>query len=360
VRRLAKGVVRGLGNLVLQPDAQILWLPTAVREGMRLLHQVPHDAIVATAPPFSAFLVGAVLSRRTGLPLVLDYRDEWDICSAYWENKRPGALARSVQRWMQRRVVRTAKALLATTRSSARSLSAVQVEAGSAARVDWIYNGFDPEDFPARPPDAIAQPQPYRLAYIGTLWELTSVAPLVEAVRRLATRDPVLAAGLELVFAGRRTSAQEQLLAGLRGLPCQVVTHSYLDHASALDLLRSAHGLCALLANVPGAGRVVPAKIFEYMAAKRSILVVAPRGELWDLLRDHPRAFCFLPADTDGIAACLAEAIRRHRNDKRAEVIDWDASPFDRRHQAGQLADLLESLRGGKAPRSGHVIIKSR
>ena len=34
--------------------------------------------------------MGAALSRRTGLPLVLDYRDEWELSNACWENKRLG------------------------------------------------------------------------------------------------------------------------------------------------------------------------------------------------------------------------------------------------------------------------------
>src|SRR5262249_54326078 len=79
VGRWFKNLLRRAGNLVLQPDPQILWMPNAVREGLRWLREVPHQAILATAPPFSSFLIGAQLSRRTGLPLVLDYRDEWDL-----------------------------------------------------------------------------------------------------------------------------------------------------------------------------------------------------------------------------------------------------------------------------------------
>jgi glycosyltransferase involved in cell wall biosynthesis len=347
LRRLLKGVVRRVGNLVLQPDAQILWLPGAVREGMRLLQEVPHDAIVATAPPFSSFLVGAALSRRTGLPLVLDYRDEWDLSSAYMENKPHGPFSRWIQGRMQRRVVRVARALLATTRASAGALNAIGTAAPSAAQIEWIYNGFDPDDFPTRRAALPDHRQPYRLAYVGTLWELTSVAPLVEAVRRFATQAPALAAGLELVFAGRRTSAQEQVLARLVGLPCRVVTHSYVAHTQALDFLQSAHGLCVLLSDLPGARRVVPAKIFEYMAVKRPILTIAPRGEVWDLLRGHPRASCFLPADVEGVAAHLAEEVRRHLRGECADFDDWNVSPYDRRHQAGQLATLLDSLCSG-------------
>ena len=66
VRRLAVGSFRRLANALLQPDPQILWFPDAVAEGARLLRAVRHDAVLATGPPFSTFLIGAALARRGG------------------------------------------------------------------------------------------------------------------------------------------------------------------------------------------------------------------------------------------------------------------------------------------------------
>jgi glycosyltransferase involved in cell wall biosynthesis len=342
VRGVVRRLVRGLAKLALQPDPQILWLPGAVREGRRLLREVPHAAIVASGPPFSTFLIGARLSRQTGVPLVLDYRDEWDISSAYWENKRLDRISLAVQKWMQNQAVRAAWALVATTRSSATALKTVRDRAGSKARVECIYNGYDPEDFPPVPPDP--RPGPYRLAYVGTLWNLTSVAPLVGAVARLAERSPALAADLELIFAGRRTEQQQQILDRLKGLPCRLVEHPYLDHTRALELVRSADGLCVLLSDLPHAGRVVPAKIFEYMAARRPILAIGPAGEMWDLLREYPAAHLHTPADEEGIANCLAREIHRRQQREEPWLEGCEDSRYSRSTQARQLADILESL----------------
>jgi hypothetical protein len=343
--RLAKGLVRRLAGLVLQPDPQVLWLPSALREGRRLLRGLRHEAIVATAPPFSSFLVGAALARQTGLPLVLDYRDEWLLCSAYGENRCRNPVTRRVQGVMQRRAVRAAGALVATTRRSAAALEQVRDEAGGTARVACIYNGFDPDDFPPGPPAAPGAGR-YRLAYVGTLWNLTSVAPLVRAVEHLARTRPALVRRLELVFAGRRTAEQQQLLEALKPLPCRVVEHPYVDHRGAVELLAAADGLCLLLSDVPGAERVVPAKLFEYVAARRPILAVAPRGEVWDLLAPHPAARLFRPADVEGIAAHLEAELGR---DQTGPAPEWAPPGFDRRSQAGQLAQVLDALHAAAA-----------
>jgi glycosyltransferase involved in cell wall biosynthesis len=166
----------------------------------------------------------------------------------------------------------------------------------------------------------------------------------VDAVCRLAAQRPELAARLELVFAGRRMASQQEHLARLRNLPCRLVMHPYLDHAQALELIRSADGLCLLLSALPGAERVVPAKLFEYMAASRPILAIVPPGECCDLLRDYPAAHRCLPSDTNGIVRALVDELDHHAGGPALRCAVWDGSLYDRRNQAHLLANLLDDL----------------
>jgi hypothetical protein len=118
----------------------------------------------------------------------------------------------------------------------------------------------------------------------------------------------------------------------------------YVEHDNAVELLGSAEGVCVLLSDLPGIERVVPAKVFECMAAKRPIWTIAPRGEVWDLLEDYPIRFRFTPQDIDGIRACLEEQIQLHGGHHVAPQLDWNASRYQRKTQARQLAELLASL----------------
>lgn len=353
LRRLAAKTLRRVGASLMQPDPQILWLPAAVAAGRRLLRQTPHDVVLATAPPFTDFLVGAALSRTARLPLVLDYRDEWTISNAHSENKRLGPLSLFVQGRMQAWVLRSARGVVATTRSSAESLAMLGRRVGSRAAVTWIYNGFDPDDFGASAPTS-TDPS-FRLAYVGTLWNLASAAPLVEAVVRLSRDRPDLAAGLELTVAGRRIGLQAGYLAALRGLPCRLVERPYLEHGPAVGLMKSASALCLLLSDLPGAGRVVPAKLFEYLATARPILAIAPRGETWDLLASRVGATCFLPSDTAGVAAWLGRSVEDHRAGVCHTPHVQDASAYDRVHEAGQLAHFLDVCASARVPASPHL-----
>lgn len=343
LKKSIKSMVRRAANLALQPDPQVLWVPGAVKEGLKALKETPHDAIMVTGPPFSAFLVGEKLSRATGVPLLLDYRDEWGISNAYLENKRAGGFADAIQRRMQAKVVRRAKALVATTHASAEEVGRVNAKASGKASVSCIYNGYDADDFANQQP-ATTSADRYRLAYVGTLWKLTDVGPLVDAVLDLAQRRPDLAGALELSFAGRRTAEQVAHLDRLAGSPCRLDLHPYLDHDAAVALARSADTLCVLLSGVPEAARVVPAKVFESMAARSPVLVIAPKGEVWNLLADHPAAGLFEPSDVRGIADYLASAIEKKQQGQVANFDGYDPSRFERRQLTQQLAELLNQI----------------
>lgn len=345
-KRLLKKTIRATGNFVLQPDSQILWYPRAVREGRRLLEELHHDAIFVTAPPFSSLLIGASLSRSSGLPLILDYRDEWGISNRYQENRQKSALSVALQNRMQRRVLRRAKAVVATTQRSADALKEQIQDSGSSATVSCIYNGYDEADLFSSnvAASSTTDSDRYRISYVGTLWNLTDISPLVQGIRELAATNPDAAAKLELVVAGRRTAEQDAVLDRLDALPCQVTRHGYLSHGEAIDLMRSSDELVLLLSDVPEAARVMPAKTFEYLALQRNILAVSPPGEMTELLNSCPLAESIHPVDVSGIARHLEKQLTE--NDAAQVDSDWDPSRFERRQLTAQLANVLSFAAG--------------
>jgi hypothetical protein len=154
----------------------------------------------------------------------------------------------------------------------------------------------------------------------------------------------VLTARLEIVFAGRRTADQESLLQKLSQTQVNVVLHPYLDHARAIDLLYTADLLCVLLSSDSGADRVVPAKVFEYMASRRPILAIAPAGDLSEILSKYPWSTHFVPGDPAAIADFLECQILQHGRETRAVTEDWRADQFSRRNQALQLSMILSAV----------------
>lgn len=346
MRTMIGGVIRRVATMVLQPDPQVLWLPAARRAGRELLGRLPHHAILATAPSYSNLVLGATLKRHSGLPLLADYRDEWDVSSAYWENAPRDAVSRRVQAALQRRVLRSADAVIATTKASTLRLAERAREAGAHPHTECIYNGWDPGDLaeaahaaPAIAPD----PTRFRLVYTGTLWNLTSIAPVVQAVEQLATSHPALAARLELVILGRKTPDQEQLLSRLQATPTVVHLPGYAPHPVALATMQSADALLLLLSDVPGAERVAPAKLFEYLAVGRPMLAVTPDGETAGIVRSVETDGWRAARDVTGITQWLVDRLEG-RSAPALPGRDTARASFQRRPQAEQLARLLDRV----------------
>ena len=95
-------ILQFFGDLFLIPDSKIGWKRKAVKAASELLRTKHFDAIVATAPPQTDFLIGYILKKRFKVPLVLDYRDAW---LEYPFKYFPTPLHRILHRRMERRVV---------------------------------------------------------------------------------------------------------------------------------------------------------------------------------------------------------------------------------------------------------------
>ena len=349
LKSAVKGQLKKSAGLLLQPDAQVLWTPNAYQEALRLLRQMPHDAILATAPPYSNLLLGGLLKRKTGLPLIVDYRDEWDLSSKYLENSQRDWWSTFVQKRIQRWILKRSDQILATTQASTRLLEQRAHDWGSQAEADCIYNGFDADDLQHVAADSSLQKPAdcFRIVYTGTLWNLTTIAPLVSAIEELRERQPELLPKLELVVVGRKTPQQQALLDRTVACGCRTVFADYCDHDQALGWMASADALCLLLSDVPGADRVAPAKLFEYLALRKPILSITPDGETTDIVRRFYPDSRFAPADAGGIARWLEQRLEVERFAGAAQVDELfhaEINEFSRENQAKKLAALLNGL----------------
>jgi len=243
--------------------------------------------------------------------------------------------------------------VIATTRASAARLRQRTREAGGRAEASCIYNGFDEADFSSAAGRSAAaappSPQRFRLVYAGTLWNLTSVEPLVRAVVALQEAHPELASRLEVVLVGRKTPEQHALIEPLRHSRAALRELEYCPHAEATAWMASADALCLLLSDVPGVERVVSAKTFEYLALGSEILAIVPPGESAEIVWEFQPANVKEPRDVAGIRDWLAVRLQGFSGDRRRprpRPRDPRAERYSRRAAAGELARLLDAAAG--------------
>lgn len=348
--RAMKSVAKSAVMAALQPDLQVLWVRNAIRAAAAELRRVRHDAILVTVPPYSMLSIGVALKKRFGLPLVFDFRDEWDLSSRYLEQAPRGWWSNWIQSRMQRSLLKQADAVVATTQASALAYQGKLSEVGSAARSHCIYNGFDPEDFPAELSPRKSS-DTFRLVYTGTLWNLTDIEPLVQAIERLHTEQSPLLPRLELVCVGRKTPEQQQILNRLQQTSCRTELLDYCPHDAVAGWLRRADAVCLTLSDVPGAERVVPAKLFEYMAVGKPMLSIVPHGETARIARRIWPDGHFVPRDAIGIANWLKDRLSQSPSRSAGRVSPDIIEPFSRPVLTQQLSEVLNSVTGDGAAR---------
>ncbi|QDV18624.1 hypothetical protein Pan153_32830 [Gimesia panareensis] len=346
LKSTCKKAVKAGAGLLLQPDAQILWYPNALKAGKQLLKRMPHDAILATAPPYSNLILASKLKRLFHLPLISDFRDEWDLSSKYLENHQKDHLSDLIQTRLQKKVMRHSDAIVATTKASTQRLLDRAEQFGAAPVGQCIYNGFDPDDFDT--PTDVSRPyspengRRFRIVYTGTLWNLTTIQPLVRAIEAVHQSQPALLKHLELQVIGRKTPEQRELLQRLDQTDCTLILEDYCAHHEALKKMAAADALCLLLSDVEGADRVAPAKLFEYLAIQKEILSITPAGETADILQDFWPEGNFRASETGKLASWLTDRLQGQTVTPMPHPEKMNQ--FQREHQAGQLAELLNQL----------------
>jgi hypothetical protein len=180
------------------------------------------------------------------------------------------------------------------------------------------------------------------------VFSLTSARGLLDAVRLLHSRSPQLARWLSLRFVGRIVETELDAFHGTEILG--VERAGYVPHAEVVLELARSHMTVCLLADVPGAESIYPAKVFELMHLGRPVLTLAPeRSAIARLVARHdlgPRAH---PGDAAAIATLLDARLRAFRRGDNAPV-PWrrraGIARYDRRALAGEFAEILREAAG--------------
>jgi len=261
-------------EFVRVPDRYVGWLPDAIRQGDRILDTWKPDLIYASAPPYSALLVGRRLARRHGLPWVAEFRDPWTD-NPYYEFT---GLRRRIEAIWERRVLASTVGVVGVTPAWVDRLAA---RTGKPAEL--VMNGFVVSDFPRAPPLSPSREGPLHILYTGALYDgLRDPTPLFLALASLGAAR----INVRITFVGDAGNVLD--LARRFDIEQQVEIRPPVSYRESLDLQCQADVLLNLQSDNRQESGWIPAKIFEYLAARRPILSVGyESGEVPSIIRDR-------------------------------------------------------------------------
>ena len=261
------------------PDDCASWAKQSIAPLTRLIERENIEVIFSTLSPPSNHLLGLELKRRTHRPWVADFRDLWTDDYRYNE---PSSRRRAAHRRFEQEVLDEADAVVGVAPRQTRILAERTVD--QSDKYFTITNGFDPDDFLGPAPTRASSDQRFVLTYVGRLDLVRTHDELFAGLQEFADRNDVTPERFLLRIVGHaNTETQGRIRA--TGLPCEFL--NYVDHTEAVREMRSADALLLIAPNGPNAETVICAKVFEYLAARKPILVVGPAdGECERIVQD--------------------------------------------------------------------------
>jgi hypothetical protein len=327
-------------NWMAIPDRWNTWLLGAVPLGLRLIRKHRPAAIWSTYPVPSAHLIGYVLSRLSGLPWIADFRDPMVYGS--WPDD---AMQRKAHAWIERLVVNNSRAAVFVT-PSAMKLYAERYPEWDHARRMMIANGFDASDIEGVPRVDKAPGDRLLLLHTG-LMQIPDRDPthFFDALAELRRSGEVSGTNLKVILRASGSDDTFRNQISERGIDDVVFLEPRIAYRDALSEMVAADGL--LLFQGPGCNMQIPAKAYEYLAAKKPIFALGDRqGDTWHLLEDAGIKNLATIDSTSEIAVGLRNFLAAIRKRQVELPSDEKLSSYSRAAGARELATLLDSIVG--------------
>jgi glycosyltransferase involved in cell wall biosynthesis len=313
--------------LVRIPDRQGGWLPYLKRAASQLLSKDKFDLIYASGPPFTTFFAAKNLSRRFGVPWIAEYRDDW---SDYHLSLKPKWRGR-LDGFFEYRITPSAAGIVAVSDPWARFYEQ-EFHKPTVA----IYNGFDSAQ--GLELSQVRPGLPLTIVHMGAVYSgLRDPTVLFEAMN-LAGIKP---GEVEVGFYGADPGSVIPRAAKY-GVSQLVTVPPRVPYGKALEIQRTSDVL--LLLQSPSDLGHVPAKMFEYFAARRPILGLGlDQGIPARLVRER-KAGCYA-TDVTAVAEQLKIWVEQKRRDGFIPALPESAAAgLSREEQLAKLEPFLESL----------------
>jgi len=318
-------------HVLAVPDREVFSVGRLFRHSRDLGEWAP-EVIVASGPPFSAFFVAQGIARQRGIPWVADYRDLWTANSYY----SLGPVRRRIDRVLESRVLRTASLVTTVSQPLVDEMNRM-----FGVRPELLLNGYDPTDLASFVPDRDLCPGlPLRIVYTGEAYGDSE--PLFKALASMKIgADQVLVechgSTVHLIQdAARRQHVEHLVSCGPR-----------VPHAESVALQQRADILLLLMRNDPGDKGVYSGKIFEYLGARRPILMLGfSEGVAADLVRSRNAGV--VANNLDDIVSAVQTWLDAKRDRGLLPALAETVSAgLTRQEQSERLRQLCETLISG-------------
>lgn len=307
-------------------------------EAQKQIARQKPDIILATGEPFILFKYAHQLAAEHHIKWVADYRDGWTNNQG---KQTWGVLQHLIFkffRWREKKYVSNASLITTAAPAYATALQAIHPK----KNIQVVYNGFDEDAF--SPSDNyLPGTTKFVITYAGTIYPHQNLEMFLQGVKDFLSSEAQPPVPLEIRFYGFQSQpeAVQRIKNFDKTLQQHIMFLPKVPYSELAKQLQQSHLLLLLSQN--GADWL-NAKVFDYLAAKRKILLVEnDRGILEQIITQTNGGFC--ASSANDVARYLEQEAANFATGKSfISAVNEEYKKYSRKKQAEGMAAYLNQL----------------
>ena len=248
-------------------DNHLFWVPFVYMKGIDIVRKHQIDVLFITGYPFSTFIAGYLLRKRTRVPYCIDYRDPWLSNPVFLRNKNLSLLRR-----IEKLCIKHASLVFAATTVILEDIFQNYPQCKSKVRT-FTYS-YDPVEFISRHHEEAKKSQKLFLLSVGSVYDDTLGDRFLQALSDLADENIIHESDFEFKNFGNLNLSNPIPVM----LKHMVEIHSYIPRQQVFEKMKNCDGLILIHGSGETVAKCYPGRMFEYFAAEKPILYIGPAG----------------------------------------------------------------------------------
>ncbi len=318
---------------VFIPDAKIGWYFSAVKYGLKIIQKEQIDIIFSSGPPHTTALIAKKLAKITRKKWVVDFRDPW-LEIVYYQHVKRNRITLAIDKHLEKSVLKQAD--FVTTVSE--DIKSLLLEKGAKV-VKVIENGFDESDFVLSTSNENHKNEYFTIAYTGGMSVDRIPFTLLKILPRFVDE---ISPQIRFVFAGKFCS---EFLDELNRLKISYLfeIQNFVTHQESIKILKNSDALLLVINNVQNNLGIVTGKMYEYLAAKKPILAIAPpNGDANKILTETNSGKSIDYLGEEGTFNLLSEFYSNWKEGKNP--FTFDSNYHSRKNKTAELSQIFMEL----------------
>lgn len=321
----------GSSDIFSIPDKEIGWYFNAVKYGRKIIKDKNFDFILVSVPPFSSALIARRLSKISGIPYLIDFRDPWIDEKLFPSFSH---MHRKLNYFLERRTILGAFKILTINEKIKNSIE----NRYDKVNVEIINQGYDPDDYEKNIKDT--KRDKLSICYMGSLLKGRKPDSLIMALNYLLDENKELKGKIFLHFIGKN-SQTAYLLAQKMKIEKSVICYNYIEHKKALEIAQNADLLWLYISQREGEN-ISTGKLYEYIGTGNVIIASIPENTAAaETLREFKRHYIIEPENYVSLSNLIKEMYyKKLSGESLREEIAPDG-PYNRKNIAQKLSSIL-------------------